>query len=78
MKNRVNDKINKTIEEVKDVNEEDIKEVDEVSEEPNEGIPELTPEEIAELRTLLKGKTEAEAVEVIEESKFKRTKKKPL
>ena len=72
MKNRVNDKINKTIEEVKDVNEEDIKEVDEVSEEPNEGIPELTPEEIAELRTLLKCKTEAEAVEVIEESKFKR------
>ena len=72
MKNRVNDKINKTIEEVKDVNEEDIKEVDEVSEEPNEDIPELTPEEIAELRTLLKGKTEAEAVEIIKESKFKR------
>lgn len=53
MKNRVNDKINKTIEEVKDVNEEDIKEVDEVSEEPEKVTVELTPDQLDQLMALL-------------------------
>ena len=70
MKNRVNDKINKTIEEVKDVNEEDIKEVDEVSEEPEKVTVELTPDQLDQLMAMLDGE-KTEVVEVDEESKVR-------
>lgn len=72
MKNRVNDKINKTIEEVKDVNEEDIKEVDEVSEEPEKVTVELTPDQLDQLMALLGDGDKTEVVEVDEESKVKK------
>ena len=72
MKNRVNDKINKTIEEVKDVNEEDIKEVDEVSEEPEKVTVELTPDQLDQLMALLGDGEKTEVVEVDEESKVKK------
>lgn len=83
MKNRVNDKINKTIEEVKDVNEEDIKEVDEVSEEPEKVTVELTQDKYDKLMAMLEAESEPTSVEVVKESKvkkvlniFKPTKKK--
>lgn len=72
MKNRVNDKINKTIEEVKDVNEEDIKDVDEVSEEPEKVTVELTQDKYDKLMAMLDAESETETVEVVEESKVKR------
>lgn len=72
MKNKnVNDKINKTIEEVKDVNAEDIKEVDEVSEEPEKVTVELTPDQLDQLMALLNNE-KTEVVEVDEESKVKK------
>jgi hypothetical protein len=72
MKNRVNDKINKTIEEVKDVNEEDIKDVDEVSEEPEKVTVELTPDQLDKLMTILSDGEKTEVVEVDDESKVKK------
>lgn len=72
MKNRnVNEKISKTIEEVKEVNEEDIKEVDEVSEEPEKVTVELTPDQLDQLMALLNSE-KTEVVEVDEESKVKK------
>ena len=85
MKNRVNDKIKKVYDEVKDVETEDIKDVEEeVSEEPVEKVTvELTQDKYDKLMAMLDAESETEAVEVVKESKvkkvlniFKPTKKK--